>query len=327
MNNLNELRDDCALKQKKGIHFIMASVIIWAGITAVHLSPMDIMDKNLFTFCLSAPLMPIAYAVSKILKIDFQNKSNPLTPLGILFSVNQIVYLPIAMWVYNVVPEKMLMVYAMIFGAHLMPYSWLYRSPSYMVLSVLVPIFALILGLSFPPYVLAAGMLVVEVLFVLLLAIEMYRTFYKMGLVEFAKTMSQEKPRFMFNTIGLFTTDNARMVAFYRDLFGFETEWNGSDPNVEMTLGTSRIILFPRAAFEQMTSQQYAYPHGTNGTMELSFDVPSFADVDEEYERAVSRGAKPVFAPTTEPWGQRTCYVADPEGNLIEISSFNSFLG
>ncbi|MCI6338027.1 VOC family protein [Prevotella sp. P2-180] len=33
-------------------------------------------------------------------------------------------------------------------------------------------------------------------------------------------------------------------------------------------------------------------------------------------------GAKPVFAPTTEPWGQHTYYVADPEGNLIEISSF-----
>ena len=26
--------------------------------------------------------------------------------------------------------------------------------------------------------------------------------------------------------------------------------------------------------------------------------------------------------PTTEKWGQRTCYVADPEGNLIEIGSF-----
>ena len=172
MNNLDELRNDCALKQKRGIHFIIASVMIWAGITAVHLSPMNIMAKNLFTFCLSAPLMPIAFAVSKMLKIDFQNKSNPLTSLGILFSVNQIVYLLIAMWVYNAVPEKMLMVYAMIFGAHLMPYSWLYRSPSYMVLSVLVPIFALILGLSFPPYVLAAGMWVVEVLFVLLLAVE-----------------------------------------------------------------------------------------------------------------------------------------------------------
>ena len=156
--------------------------------------------------------------------------------------------------------------------------------------------------------------------------IEMYRLFYKMGLVEFGKMMSQAKPRFTFNTVGLFTTDNAKIVAFYRNIFGFQTEWNGTDPkvepNVEMTLGTSRIILFPRNAFEQMTSNDYAYPDGTNGTLELSFDVPSFADVDKEYDRAVSMGAQSVFAPTTEPWGQRTCYVADPEGNLIEISSF-----
>ncbi|MGM9689152.1 MAG: VOC family protein [Alloprevotella sp.] len=133
---------------------------------------------------------------------------------------------------------------------------------------------------------------------------------------------SQVIPRFVFNTVGLFTTDNTKMVTFYRDIFGFHTEWDGSAPNVEMTLGDSRIILFPRDAFEQMTSQVYDYPQGTNGTVELSLDVPCFADVDKEYERAVSMGAIPVFAPTTEPWGQRTCYVADPEGNLIEISSF-----
>ena len=152
--------------------------------------------------------------------------------------------------------------------------------------------------------------------------IEMYKSFYKMGLVELKKMMSQAKPRFAFNTIGLFTTDNTKMVAFYRDIFGFQTTWNGSEPNVEMTLDDSRIIMFPRDAFEQMTSQQYDYPQGTNGTMELSFDVPCYADVDKEYERAVNMGARPIFAPTTEPWGQRTCYVADPEGNLIEISSF-----
>ena len=152
--------------------------------------------------------------------------------------------------------------------------------------------------------------------------IEMYKTFYKIGFVDFAKMMSQVKPRFSFNTIGLFITDNAKVVAFYRDIFGFHTEGNGIDPNVDMTLGRSRIIMFPRDAFEQMTSQQYAYPQGVNGTMEISFDVPCFADVDKEYELAESMGAKPIFAPTTEPWGQRTCYVADPEGNLIEISSF-----
>ena len=91
---------------------------------------------------------------------------------------------------------------------------------------------------------------------------------------------------------------------------------------MELHLAGSRIILFPRTDFEQMTSQQYAYPRGVNGTMELSFDVPTFADVDKEYAAALGKGAKAIFPPTTEPWGQRTCYVADPEGNLIEISSF-----
>ena len=128
--------------------------------------------------------------------------------------------------------------------------------------------------------------------------------------------------RFNFNTIGLLTTDNAKVVAFYRDVFGFQTDWNGQEPNVEMTLNGIRLILFPRMDFEQMISQRLSYPKDLNGTMELSFDVPSFADVDKEYERAVSMGAKSVFEPTTEPWGQRTSYVADPEGNLIEISSF-----
>ena len=134
--------------------------------------------------------------------------------------------------------------------------------------------------------------------------------------------LTSPRPRFTFNTVGLFTTDNSKMVAFYRDVFGFQTEWNGKEPNVELHLAGSRIILFPRTDFEQMTSQQYAYPRGVNGTMELSFDVPTFADVDKEYAAALGKGAKAIFPPTTEPWGQRTCYVADPEGNLIEISSF-----
>lgn len=129
--------------------------------------------------------------------------------------------------------------------------------------------------------------------------------------------------RFAFNTIALFTTNNREVVDFYCNIFGFETDWDGKEPNVEMRLDGMRLLLFPREDFEQMISQRLSYPSGINGTMEISFDVPTFADVDSEYDRAVSMGAKPVMQPTTEPWGQRTCYVADPEGNLIEISSFN----
>ncbi|MGM9819983.1 MAG: VOC family protein [Candidatus Onthomorpha sp.] len=128
--------------------------------------------------------------------------------------------------------------------------------------------------------------------------------------------------RFSFNTVGLFTTDNRKTVDFYTKVFGFTTTWDGVQPNVEMYLGKMRIILFPRSDFEQMTSQQYGYPEGYNGTMELAIDVPTFADVDREYNNALSLGATSVMPPLTEPWGQRTCYIADPDGNLIEINSF-----
>lgn len=106
---------------------------------------------------------------SRLLNIDFQNKENPLTKAGLLFSINQLLYLLIAMWVFNAVPDKMLMVLTMIFGAHLMPFSWLYASKSYFILSIFIPLLALILGLFAPPYILAAVMVVIEIIFTLIL--------------------------------------------------------------------------------------------------------------------------------------------------------------
>ncbi|MBQ4415396.1 MAG: VOC family protein, partial [Methanomicrobium sp.] len=49
----------------------------------------------------------------------------------------------------------------------------------------------------------------------------------------------------------------------------------------------------------------------------------NYAEVDKAYADVTAAGAKGIMPPTTEPWGQRTCYIADPEGNLIEIGSFN----
>ena len=107
--------------------------------------------------------------------------------------------------------------------------------------------------------------------------------------------------RFKFNTVGLFTRDNRATVDFYTKTFGFTTDWDGVQPNVEMVLGDMRIILFPREAFEGMVSQSFQYPDGLNGTMELAFDVPTFADVDKEYRNALNNGAHSVLPPTTEP--------------------------
>ena len=119
MQKINQLRLDCAIKQKKGLHIILASVLIWLAITCVHLTTWPILTKNLFTFVCAAFLLPTSFIISKLIKVDFQNKANPLTELGIIFSVNQVLYLLIAMWIYPTIPDKMLMVITKPFLAHI----------------------------------------------------------------------------------------------------------------------------------------------------------------------------------------------------------------
>lgn len=165
MNNLDTLRNDCIIKQKRGLHFIFTSVIIWIGILLVNLSSMPLLTKNLFTFMCTALLLPIAFLMSKLLKIDFQNKDNPLTVLGVLLSSNQILYLLIAMWIYSAIPNKMVMVIAIIFGAHLLPYSWLYKSKSYLIFSIAISFLALFIGLMSSSVVLASLMIIIELVF------------------------------------------------------------------------------------------------------------------------------------------------------------------
>jgi lactoylglutathione lyase len=121
--------------------------------------------------------------------------------------------------------------------------------------------------------------------------------------------------------IGLFVNDMKTMVDFYRDGIGMHTDWDGG-ANADLNAGEIRLMLYGRDDFEKMVSHRFQYPHGLNGTMEIAFDYPSREDVDKEYQRLISAGAQSVLAPTDEPWGQRTCYVADPEGNLLEIGSF-----
>uniref|UniRef100_UPI003BF4CF58 DUF7010 family protein n=2 Tax=Bacillota TaxID=1239 RepID=UPI003BF4CF58 len=58
------------------------------------------------------------------------------------------------------------------FGAHLLPYSWLYNSKTYMVLSIIIPILSLIVGLNFANYTLAITMILIEIIFSVLLSFE-----------------------------------------------------------------------------------------------------------------------------------------------------------
>ena len=122
---------------------------------------------------------------------------------------------------------------------------------------------------------------------------------------------------------GIFVEDMAKMIKFYRDVLGFEIKEAEDTSNVYLVKDGTLFLLYGRNDFEKMTSRKYEYIKGLNGHSEICLYVDSFAEVDEAFKQAVENGATPVLEPELEPWGQRTCYIADPEGNLIEIGSWD----
>ena len=121
---------------------------------------------------------------------------------------------------------------------------------------------------------------------------------------------------------GVFVKDMPTMVRFYRDILGFEIKEAEDASNVFLEKDGTLFLFYRRSDFEKMTSTKFNYAEKINGHFEIALGVENFAAVDKAYNEIVAKGGESVMPPTTEPWGQRTFYIADPEGNLVEIGSF-----
>ena len=144
VNQLNKLKKDAQETMKKGLPFVLASVVIWVLILAVQFISNDIRTVNMCTFVCCCLLMPLAILFAKIVKADiFKKMVNPLNRLALLCTLNQFLYILIVMWAFSRQPDAMLMIYAMVFGAHLLPFGWLYDSKAYTVISICEAIGAL----------------------------------------------------------------------------------------------------------------------------------------------------------------------------------------
>ena len=95
------------------------------------------------------------------MKADMYRKSdNPVNKLGFLCNINQFLYLPIAMWAFSAHPDSMLLIYAIIFAAHLLPFSWVYDSKIYFYGSIIESIGVILVAYAFG-YPAATGFIVI----------------------------------------------------------------------------------------------------------------------------------------------------------------------
>ena len=123
--------------------------------------------------------------------------------------------------------------------------------------------------------------------------------------------------------IGIFVNDLQVMVKFYRDVLGFEIDWDAKGPYAEFKHEGIRFSMYERAQLPKLLNQMPTYPSGLNGIFELAIDLPTSAELDREFERITRAGARIIYVPRDEPWGMRSSMIADPEGNIIELGSWN----
>jgi len=111
----------------------------------------------------------------------------------------------------------------------------------------------------------------------------------------------------------LITHDVKRLVDFYELILMRKAEKSGAD-YAEFPTGTGVLAIFSEEA------QERYIPGSTeaakNNSVILEFQV---ADVDGEYRRLQTLVKTWVKAPTTQPWGTRSIYFRDPDGNLVDF--------
>jgi uncharacterized glyoxalase superfamily protein PhnB len=109
------------------------------------------------------------------------------------------------------------------------------------------------------------------------------------------------------------TDDVKRLVGFYESVLQQKADWSGND-YAEIATGAGVVAIFSADAQEKYIPG--SAKAATNHSVILEFQV---ADVDEEYRRLQGIVKDWVKPPTTQPWGTRSIYFRDPDGNLVDF--------
>ena len=126
-------------------------------------------------------------------------------------------------------------------------------------------------------------------------------------------SVSPASPEFAITC--LITKDVKGLTTFYEKVLQSEPHKTGDD-YVEFRTPGATLALFSSSAQEAYIPG-VTIP-GENHSAILQFRV---SDVDKEYARLQSLVKTWIKPPTTQPWGTRSIYFRDPDGNLVDFFS------
>jgi catechol 2,3-dioxygenase-like lactoylglutathione lyase family enzyme len=109
------------------------------------------------------------------------------------------------------------------------------------------------------------------------------------------------------------TKDVKQLVRFYESVLMLKARWSGEN-YAEFPTGVGTLAIFSAEAQEK-------YIPGSAVAMENKSVIFEFrvADVDQEFRRLQRLVKTWVKPPSTQPWGTRSVYFRDPDGNLIDF--------
>ena len=113
----------------------------------------------------------------------------------------------------------------------------------------------------------------------------------------------------------LITGDVKGLVSFYESVLQQKADRSGDD-YAELRTGVGVLAIFSAQAQDRYIPGSAIA--GNNKGVVLEFEV---ADVDREFRRLHSLVKVWVKPPTTQPWGTRSFYFRDPDGNLVDFYS------
>ncbi|MGB6689924.1 MAG: VOC family protein [Terracidiphilus sp.] len=119
----------------------------------------------------------------------------------------------------------------------------------------------------------------------------------------------------VFESTCLIASDVKRLVDFYEPILQQKAKWSGND-YAEFATGAGTLAIFSAAAQEKYIPG--SAEAAKNRSVIVEFKV---ADADAEYRRLQGLVKNWVKPPTTQPWGTRSIYFRDPDGNLVDFFS------